>query len=67
MVVLKNGRFLCLGRECYSVCDPSEVIDPTSDDYQLWVGVGARSGSHTRHGKNLGQCARSITASPSPR
>jgi len=27
MTRLKNGKFLCLGRECHSVYEPREVID----------------------------------------
>jgi hypothetical protein len=37
MTRLKNGRLLCLGRECHSVYDPAEVIHPESEDYRLWV------------------------------
>ena len=37
MTRLKNGKFLCLGRECHSVYEPREVIDPENEDYRLWV------------------------------
>jgi hypothetical protein len=37
MTRLKNGRWLCLGRECHTVSDASEVIHPDNDDYGIWV------------------------------
>jgi hypothetical protein len=37
MMRLKNGRWLCLGRECHSVYDAREVIDLENEDYRLWV------------------------------
>ena len=37
MTRLKNGRWLCLGRECHrerhSVYDAGEVIDPENEDF----------------------------------
>jgi hypothetical protein len=37
MTRLKNGRWLCLGRECHSVYEASEVIDRENEDDGLWV------------------------------
>ena len=33
MVVLRNGRFLCRGRDCHSIYDAREVIDQENEDY----------------------------------
>lgn len=40
MTRLKNGRWLCLGRECHSVYEASEVIDPENEDYGLYTAAG---------------------------
>jgi len=37
MRMLKNGKFSCLGKGCHTVYEARVVIDPTNDDYRLWV------------------------------
>jgi hypothetical protein len=34
---LKNGKFSCLGKACHTVYEARDVIDPTNDDYRLYV------------------------------
>jgi hypothetical protein len=40
MTRLKNGKLLCTGRECHTVYEPEQVIDPGNDDFSLRVSKG---------------------------
>jgi hypothetical protein len=38
MVRSGNGKLLCTGKGCHTIYESTEVIDPESDDFKLWIG-----------------------------
>ena len=37
MTRLRNDKWLCNGKDCHSVYEARDVIDPANDDYRLYT------------------------------